>query len=133
MGLEQNNEQHYREVVDKYSDIAANYQMNTRDYVLRVSTQGVGPITINLPPVAEAKGRFYSILVRAASAINTVTIDDHGDSECWANIVLNGKCDAVLLYSDGLYWHNIRETRMPVTGTAGTAFVSTVAPTTGIG
>ena len=37
MGLEQNNEQHYREVVDKYVNPNANYQMTTRDYVGRPS------------------------------------------------------------------------------------------------
>jgi hypothetical protein len=43
---------------------------------------------------------------------------------------MNGKCDALLLYSDGLYWHQIRETRTPVTGTPGTATATTLAPTT---
>ena len=107
MGLEQNNEQQYREVVDKYHDPNADYEMTTRDYVLRPSADGdSGPIDITLPPVAEAKGRFYSIVVRNADAINTITIQDRDDSECWpGDIVLNGKCDRLLMYSDGLCWH----------------------------
>jgi len=134
MSLEQNNEQHYREVVDKYQDVAVTpFVMTTRDYVLRVSTQGVGPIVVQLPPVAEAKGRFYSILVRAASAANTVTIQHAGDSECWTNIVFNGKCDAVLFYSDGLYWHPIMEAVHLVTRTVGTATATTLAPSTAVG
>ena len=106
MGLEQNNEQQYREVVDKYVNPNANYQMTTRDYVVRPSADGDSEdITITLPPVAEAKGRFYSILAREASLTNTITIADKDDSECWeADIVLNGKCDSELLYSDGLTW-----------------------------
>ena len=105
MGLEQNNEQHYREVVDKFHDPYADYQMTTRDYVLRPYTVGAA-VTITLPPVAEAKGRFYSIVCRNADAVNTVTIADRDDSECWlADIVMNGKCDKILLYSDGLCWH----------------------------
>lgn len=107
MGLEQNNEQHYREVVDKFHDPEVTYQMNTRDYVLRPAADTLsGPIVITLPPVADAKGRFYSIIARNADAVNTITIADKDDSECWpADITLDGKCDRVLLYSDGLAWH----------------------------
>lgn len=134
MGLEQNNEQHYREVPDKYTENTTGVLiMTTRDYVVRPSTDGIGPLVITLPPVAEAKGRFYSIVVRTASAINTVTIQHAGDSECWTNIVLNAKCEAILLYSDGLFWHPLSETRTPSTRIPGTAAVSTVAPTTTIG
>lgn len=106
MGLEHNNEQHYREVVDKYINPAVNTQMTTRDYVVRPSADGdSGPITLTLPPVAEAKGRFYSIIARNADAVNTITITDKSDSECWGgDIVMNGKCDRVLMYSDGLSW-----------------------------
>ena len=129
MGLEKNNEQHYREVVDKFVAPNANYQMNTRDYVVRPSSQGVGPITITLPPVSEAKGRFYSIIARAASAVNTITIADRDDSECWdGDLTLNGKCDGVLLYSDGLSWIQILQPRYVSTETAGTAYASTAAP-----
>lgn len=107
MGLEHNNEQQYREVVDKYHDPSADYEMSTRDYQLRPSADAVsGPITITLPPVAEAKGRFYSIVVRDADAVNTITVTDDDDSECWlGDVVLNGKCDRLLMYSDGLIWH----------------------------
>ena len=106
MGLEQNNEQHYREVVDKFIDPAVATQMTTRDYVVRPSADGdSGPIIITLPPVADAQGRFYSIIVRNADAVNTVTVADKDDSECWpGDIVLDGKCDRLLMYSDGLAW-----------------------------
>lgn len=106
MGLEQNNEQHYREVVDKFVNPNADYQMSSRDYVVRPSADGdSGAITITLPPVAQAKGRFYSIICRNADGTNTVTIADKDDSECWAkDIVMDGKCDRLLLYSDGLAW-----------------------------
>ncbi len=104
MGLEQNNEQQYREVVDKFITPLVDTQMTTRDYVVRPDATA-GAITITLPPVAEAKGRFYSIVSRFASAQNTITIADKDDSECWiGDIVFNGKCDRVVLYSDGLCW-----------------------------
>ena len=124
MGLEQNNEQQYREVVDKYVNPNVNYQMTTRDYVVRPSADpDSGPITLTLPPVAEAKGRFYSIVARDADGTNTITIADKNDSECWeADITLNGKCDSELLYSDGLAWIRCAK----VTRGVGT----TLAPTT---
>lgn len=135
MGLEQNEAQHYREIPDKYIEPAADYQMRTWDYVVRPTTQGAGPITLTLPPVAEAKGRWYSILARAASAVNTITITDKNDSECWvADIVLDGKCDRVLLYSDGLTWHPALALGSwpgaATTAAPGTATATTIAPTT---
>ncbi len=106
MGLEKNHNQHDREVVDKFVDPSTNYAMTPRDYVVRPVANNIsGPITIVLPRVADAKGRFYSILARSADVVNTVTITDRNDSECWiADVVLNGKCDRALFYSDGLCW-----------------------------
>lgn len=105
--LEDKSAQHEQQVVNKYQDIHWTYNMNTRDYVMRVYADGdSGPISIFLPPVAEAKGRFYSLVCRNADPVNTVRITDMDDSECWVNdIIFNGKCDKVLLYSDGLCWH----------------------------
>lgn len=108
MSLEDRGAQHDKVVVDKYDDPSADYQMTTYDYVLRPIANGItGPFTVTLPPVAEAKGRFYSIVARTADVTNTVTIEDcNDDSECWpGDITLNGKCDKALLYSDGLCWH----------------------------
>ena len=99
--------QHDKVTVDKYHDPAANYVMTTRDYVVRPRANAdTGPITVILPPVAEAKGRFYSILTREADWINSVTITHDGDSECWGDdIVCYDSCEPTLWYSDGLYWH----------------------------
>ena len=109
--LEDRGAQHDKVPVDKYHDPSADYVMTTRDYVMRPSAIGPavggnGPITITLPPVSEAKGRFYSIICRNADAVNTVTIEDNNnDSECWpGDLVMNGKCDRAFLYSDGLAW-----------------------------
>jgi len=137
MALEDKNAQHYGQVVDKYHDPTANYQMTTRDYVLRPSA--AVPITLTLPPVAEAKGRLYSIIARQADATNTITITDNDDSECWlGDIVLNGKCDRLLLYSDGLAWFAFEEfgwpgfetTSPPGTSEAPTTRGGTTAPPT---
>ena len=132
MSLEQNQEHHNREVVDKFIDPAADVQMTTYDYVVRPSADGdSGPITVTLPPVADAKGRFYSIIILNADAVNTVTIQDKDDSECWiGDIVANGKCDRCLMYSDGRAWHAMANPGewpgVATTAPAGT----TAAPTT---
>ena len=104
MALEDRGAQHDKEVVDKFIDPAASVEMTTRDYVVRPSALTAN-VVIVLPPVAEAKGRFYSIVVRAAEQGFTITISDKDDSECWTDIVLNNKCDRLLMYSDGLFWH----------------------------
>ena len=104
MSLEDRGAQHDKEVVDKYIDPQGTVEMSTRDYVVRPSAI-LAPMIIVLPPVAEAKGRFYSIVVRAADVVNTITVIDKDDSECWEDIILNGKCDRLLMYSDGLFWH----------------------------
>ena len=104
MSLEDRGAQHDKEVVDKFIDPAASVEMTTRDYVVRPSALSA-PMVIVLPPVAEAKGRFYSIVVRAASDANTITITDKDDSECWQDIILQDACDHALFYSDGLFWH----------------------------
>jgi len=107
--LEDKFAQHDKEVVDKYHGPEADYQMSTRDYVMRPKANaGSGPITITLPPVAEAKGRFYSILVREADWINSVTITHKDDSECWTDdVVYYESCAPSLWYSDGLFWHMV--------------------------
>jgi hypothetical protein len=106
MSLEDRFAQHDKVIVDKYVNPAADYYMTTRDYVVRPTADGdSGAFTVYLPPVAEAKGRFYSIVCRNADAVNTITVADLDDSECWAgDVTLDGKCDRVLAYSDGLCW-----------------------------
>ena len=106
--LEDKFAQHDKIVVDKFNDPRGSYTMNVRDYVLRPhANEDTGPIIITLPPVAMAKGRFYSILVREADDTNTVTItDNNSDSECWdGDVICYDGCSPSLWYSDGLYWH----------------------------
>ena len=104
--LEDKFAQHDKIPGDKYVDPRANYQMRTWDYVMRPTADGAsGAWTLTLPPVAEARGRIYSIICRNADAVNTITVTDKDDSECWAgDVTLNGKCDRLLAYSDGLAW-----------------------------
>jgi len=120
MTLEDRFAQHDKVIVDKYHNPNADYAMANYDYVLRPSADEVsGPITITLPPVAEAKGRFYAIVSRDADGTNTITIEDNNDdSECWANnIVMNNACERCLLYSDGLAWFPAYTGGFPQAGT----------------
>jgi hypothetical protein len=71
MALEDRGAQHDKEVVDKFIDPNGSVEMTTLDYVVRPSAM-TWPMVIVLPPVAEAKGRFYSIVARHASAQNTI-------------------------------------------------------------
>lgn len=142
MSLEDKGSQHQREVVDKFVNPIVDYEMSTYDYVVRPSADGdSGAITITLPRVTEAKGRFYSIIARNADGTNTITIADRDDSECWGgDIILDGKCDRCLLYSDGLAWHalanpgewpGVATTAAPGTSEPpSTAAPTTTAPTT---
>jgi hypothetical protein len=143
MALEDRGAQHDKIPVDKYHNPVADYTMTTRDYVLRPDSSG-GAITITLPPVAEAKGRFYSIISRGGPS---VTIEDNNDdSECWqGDVVLDGACDRCLCYSDGLAWHIMNSpgewpgfdttaapgtTQPPTTAAPTTQAPTTAAPTT---
>ena len=131
MALEDRGAQHDKVVVDKFINPIADVQMNTWDYVVRPSADAAsGAWTLTLPPVAEAKGRMYSIICRNADAANTITITDDDDSECWSgDIVMNGKCDRALMYSDGLAW--IPCSHLSIwPGASTTAPPGTLAPTT---
>jgi len=102
--LEDRSAQHDKVIVDKFHNPYADYEMTTRDYVLRPYTVDEA-ITITLPPVTEAKGRIYSIVVGAATGAFTVTIQDRDESEDWiADIVLSEKGQGVFAYSDGRHW-----------------------------
>ena len=126
MGLEPKTDSHAA-VVDNFVNPIANYQMTTRDYVVRPSASpATGAITITLPPVGEAEGRTYGILVRDADGTNTVTVADKDDSEGWlSDITLSGANERVLLFSDGLSWYPMGPGSGDWPG-----FVSTVAPDT---
>ncbi len=134
--LEDRFAEHDKEVVDKYHDPDVYYEMTTLDYVMRPYADGVyGPFRLVLPPVADAKGRFYSIVCRKADAVNTVTITDKNDSECWlGDVVMDGKCDRALFYSDGLCWIALGNRGWPglltTAGPGTTASPVTMGPTT---
>ena len=61
-----------------------------------------GTFTCYLPPVGEAKGKFYSINLVADDG--NVTIADQDDSYDWSDLTMATAVDGVLLFSDGMKW-----------------------------
>jgi hypothetical protein len=118
MVLELNHNEHYRETVDKFIDPIANVYMTTRDYVVRPSAAGrQSGFTVYLPPVAEARGRFYSIL--ALDTTYDITIADMDDSEDWdGDFVLTDTDQDILFYSDGRKWFHLDSLSSRVNGPA---------------
>jgi len=77
----------------------------TVDTTALVFTVSAGDFTITLPPVAEAKGRIYSISARnILTVVDVITIADKNDSEGWTDLLLDTTNDSVLFYSDGIRW-----------------------------
>lgn len=108
MALERKGEQHVMAVPDKFAEPVADYIMTTRDYVVRVDTVDVdAAITVTLPPVAEAKGRIYSVFATDATNALPVTVtNNNSDSWLWPeDVVLNEGGRGAVFYSDGLKWH----------------------------
>ena len=63
----------------------------------------LGAITLTLPPVGEAKGKFYSILFQTDNG--DLTVQDQDDAYDWTDLTVNDAGECLLLYSDGLKWH----------------------------
>jgi len=91
-------------VVDKFHMPLATYVMTVRDYVVRPDATA-GAMTVTLPSVAEAKGKFYSIIAQYADNTNTITITHDAHSAGWSeDLVLNEKGRGAIFYSDGMEW-----------------------------
>jgi len=95
-------------VTQKEQYFTAAGQINVRSGRARVSNTSGASFEITLPPVAQAQGRFYSILATAANGTSSITISHDDDSERWGgDITLNGAGDRALMYSDGKCWHTL--------------------------
>lgn len=111
---------------DKFIDPIISTALTVRDLVTRVTASGA--ITMTLPAVADAAGKIFTIIARAASTTNIVTIADKDDSEGWVDqyLVFNG--DKIILYSDGISWHIIKSSQLAAAGYDGVgAFQSATA------
>lgn len=68
---------------------------------IRANTNA-GAMAITLPPVAEAKGLTFSIILETDGG--NLTIQDHDDSYNWSDLTCDDALDGFLLYSDGYVW-----------------------------
>lgn len=67
-------------------------------------------ITITLPPVSEAMGKFYSIKLITDGG-NNVTVQDQDDSYDWAatgDLTLSSVTDFGIFFSDGHKWYELQ-------------------------
>ena len=61
-----------------------------------------GAMTITLPPVSEAAGLMFSIILETDGG--NLTIQDQDDSYNWSDLTCDDALDGFLLYSDGFIW-----------------------------
>jgi hypothetical protein len=86
------------------SPYGVNYAMQVQDQVMRPNARSAS-LTLTLPPVTDAKGKWYSIILIDTTGGHTCTVIDQGDAEDWnGSIVMVAKSDRLLLYSDGRCW-----------------------------
>ena len=88
-------------VVDKVVFITSATTLGINDQTVRLDSSG-GAFALTLPNVSEARGMFYSILIRTAG--NAVTVQDQDESEDWTNLTMDLADEKVVLYSDGMAW-----------------------------
>jgi len=84
----------------------ASYELKPYEHIVFVDSTD-GAITITLPPVAEAAGKFYSIICITYGS--DVTIADNDDSYSWSDEAasIDAAGDGALYYSDGFTWFNV--------------------------
>jgi len=92
----------------KYKEVIKAYTMTPIDQVVRATANTAsGSYIITLPPVALAKGKWYSVLAHIANS-TAVTVTHHADSEQWdGDLTLDTDGDRALLFSDGMCWNKI--------------------------
>jgi len=64
-----------------------------------------GAMAITLPPVVEAAGKIYAIILKTDGG--DLTIQDQDDSYGWGDLTCDDAGDGYLLYSDGETWWQI--------------------------
>jgi hypothetical protein len=92
-------------VYDKFFEATEDVTLNVRQ-TLVYGDSTAGAFTITLPPVGEAKGLLFSIVMTVDNG--DITIADQDDSIGWdGDYTLNDVNDGFLLYSDGVMWWNV--------------------------
>jgi len=80
------------------------------EQVVHCTTGDAYTITVSLPSVAAAKGKFYTVKLIADNGEN-VTVQDQDDSYDWAatgDLTLSSITDFGIFFSDGHKWYEIQ-------------------------
>ena len=95
--------------------ISEDTQLTLADTCVRADLSG-GDVVATLPSVADAKGMFFSFVIRTVgddgggppATPYTLTVADKDDSEAWTDLEFDGQSESnyvgKLLYSDGIKW-----------------------------
>jgi hypothetical protein len=93
--------QHSESVSDKFVVKTAAATLTVREQQVRANTTA-GAMAITLPPVGEARGLTFSIILETDGG--NLTIQDGDDSYNWTDLTCDDALDGFLLYSDGFVW-----------------------------
>ena len=85
------------------ADVGTVIYMKPENRVVHVRMTASNTVTIELPPVAEAVGAFYT--VRVITFGGGVAIRDKDDSLEWSDKASDANNEFGLFYSDGFQWH----------------------------
>lgn len=86
---------------DRFAVKTAAATLTLYEQQVRVDTTD-GAFAITLPPVAEAKGLEFSIILETDGG--NLTIQDQDDSYNWSDLTCDDALDGFLLKSDGYVW-----------------------------
>lgn len=103
MSSQWNQVQDQRTEVPLYIGTDATTQLKVNQTAVVLTTDTTQ--TVKLPPVAEAKGRFYGFTKLAGAGSNACTVDDFGDDPAFAGATIQTDSASGLYYSDGIHWH----------------------------
>lgn len=96
-------------VVDNIKHIAATateaYSMKPYDQVVVMTLGAAASLTLTLPEVGEAAGKFYSLICTSRTTTGTCAVQDQDESYDWnGDYTIDVTADRLLLYSDGMSW-----------------------------
>lgn len=94
------------------ADVTANVSRTLTVYeqVVYCVTGDTYTVTITLPPVSEARGKFYCVKLITDDGQN-VTVQDQDDSYDWAatgDLTLSSVTDFGIFFSDGHKWYELQ-------------------------
>jgi hypothetical protein len=86
------------------ADGAQTYTMTASEQAIIVASgHADNTLTLTLPPVQEAAGKFYFIIATNGATATTTVEDDGGDAG-YADLTMDADADHVLIYSTGERW-----------------------------